>query len=76
MTTLARQNCLLPQTGPDFGEAKNAIRRHPIFPVKTVCRLTNYLKKVGKQDDLLGGPCPVRPVAEQRSRQEAAQAEC
>lgn len=37
--------------------------------------LTNYLKKVGKQDDLLGGPRSVRPVAKQRSRQEAAQAE-
>lgn len=29
--------------------------------------LTNYLKTVGKQDDLLGGPCSVGPVAEQRS---------
>ncbi len=28
--------------------------------------LTNYLKKVGKQDDLLGGPRSVGPVAEQR----------
>lgn len=38
--------------------------------------LTSYLKKVGKQDDLLGGPCSVGPVAKQRTRQEATQAEC
>lgn len=37
--------------------------------------LTNYLEKVGKQDDLLGGPRSVGPVAEQRPRQEAREAE-
>lgn len=38
-------------------------------------RLTDDLKQVGKQDDLLGRPRPVRPVAEQRPGQEAAEAE-
>ena len=36
---------------------------------------TDYLKEVGEQDDLLGGLCSVGPVAEQRPRQEATQAE-
>lgn len=39
------------------------------------CRLTNYLKNIGKQDELLGRPCSVRQVAEERPGQEAAQAE-
>lgn len=38
-------------------------------------RLTNDLKQVGKQDDILGGSRPVRPVAKQRAGQEAAEAE-
>lgn len=38
-------------------------------------RLTDDLKQVGKQDDILGGPRPVGPVAEQRAGQEATEAE-
>lgn len=38
-------------------------------------QLTNYFKEVRKQDDLFGGLCSVRPMAEQRSYQEATQAE-
>lgn len=37
--------------------------------------LTDDLKQVCKQDDILSGPRPVRPVAEQRAGQEAAEAE-
>lgn len=39
-------------------------------------RLTYDLKQVGKQDDILGGPRPVGPVAEQWAGQQAAEAEC
>lgn len=48
---------------------------HATFNISKEEWLTNYLENVGKQDYLLGGLCSVRPVAKQRSRQEATQAE-
>lgn len=60
------QNCLL--TGRSLSQSAETDGERPR-------RLTYYLKQVGKQDDVLGRPRPVRPVAEQRPGQEAAEAE-
>lgn len=70
LMTLARQNC------PLSGRNLSQLVSQSVDTFSELCRrLTDDLKQVGKQDDLLGRPRPVRPVAEQRPGQEAAEAE-
>lgn len=64
------QNC--PLTGRNLNQSVS----QSVETDSQLChRLTDDLKQVGKQDDLLGRLRPVRPVAEQRPGQEAAEAE-
>lgn len=46
-----------------------------IIEVNKISRPTDYFKKVSKQEDFLGGPGLVGPVAKQRPRDQATQAE-
>ena len=58
--------------GGNQGMTNNTNSKHKFYTQS----LTYYLKKIGKQDEILGGPGSVGPVAKHWSWQEATEAEC